>query len=198
MKPALLLIFLASSLLAAADQPDYQAWQKVREGMTVSEVTALLGPPSLSSDGSVQSDVLYYGVVVPRSEVFPQALTFSLWIADGRVLAKQDPFNGVFSNDGTPTTPILITPTQGQVFNHHPRLVDFRWYPSSGLYPMRYELQTELMAQGRWVPFLTREAEVPYLAGTGGGKQKLRWRVQAKNELGKSEWSEWRELEFSR
>ncbi|MDD3679767.1 MAG: hypothetical protein PHX72_02855, partial [Candidatus Shapirobacteria bacterium] len=54
---------------------------------------------------------------------------------------KEDPFQGRFSTNGIPTTPVLIYPHTNTVFTHYPRVVDFRWYPASGEYPVEYQLE---------------------------------------------------------
>ena len=36
-----------------------------------------------------------------------------------------------------------MTPDDGVKLRHYPRFLDFRWYPSSGEYPMSYTVEVE-------------------------------------------------------
>jgi hypothetical protein len=165
--------------------------------MTEAQVLDILGPPieqwGPNSDDPKEGYSKTYGIVVHSSEKVPKDLAFVLWFRNGKVFGKDDPFNGVFSTDGKPTIPVLIYPRNGQVFDHYPRIVDFRWYPSSGKYPMRYEVQAmgkEWSDQGQGTKNYTYRVAEPHYVRSLGGAGDWRWRVKAVNDLGESEWSE--------
>ncbi len=113
-----------------------QAWAAVRVGMTRDEVVSLLGPPHHERyrGGKPRPDAsLYsYGYLQLPYVHHPRTYSFMIGFDDeGCVNYKEDPFGGRFSIDGSPTVPKIITPLEQSVFNHYPRVVDLRWYPSS-------------------------------------------------------------------
>jgi hypothetical protein len=186
-------------------QPDYQKWSQVHEGMTQKDVDAILGKP-LSGDpdcaGGASEYVAVYGVLRFDAARFPGPYEFSIGYncKDHTVTWKDDPFGGKFSSDGKPTRPLLIYPVNGQEFGHYPRFVDFRWTPSSGVYPMRYEVQFNLdptVGVGPADAF-TYKTDDPLLVESWVGAQTGTWRVRAINRLGTSAWSEQRTFSFSR
>jgi hypothetical protein len=131
----------------------------------------------------------------------------------------EDPFGGDvsdfgFSNsrnlshDGRPTVPRLMTPYPNAKFTHEPFVLDFRWLPVCGEYPIEYELEVtagndiyrdEIGATKReWHvdPFIDR-SRMTHIARLAPGSNPCRWRARAKNRLGTSDWSEYREFQFS-
>jgi len=151
-------------------QPDYGKWSRVKEGMTEAEVLDLLGKPLerdteeeaiafmrkehnlteaqaeafIHTGGDRYGFVWLYGQIRYESPVIPYPYQFRLIFVQGRVVHKGDPFKGRLSPDGKPTTPIPILPSHGTLFKYSPRFVDMRWEPSSGEYPMEYEIEVSL------------------------------------------------------
>lgn len=193
-------------------QPDYAAWRKIKEGMTDLEVITLLGKPLNKIDPKWRNDpqlnyAYSFGFVVPTSLAFPQPLSFDIRFQRGLVTFIEDPFDGEFSADGKPTRPRLLGPVETATYNHYPRLIDFRWYPSSGQYPMHYEIEVRSLgnremfdnaADPRDDPGEIFTSDIPYFAHNASGMGRHRWRVRAINELGTSHWSEWRDFIFLR
>ena len=123
------------------------------------------------------------------------------------MFTKIDPFSGRFSVDGTPSQPELIIPADGQVFSHYPRVLDIRWHPVSGVYPVTYSVELG------WFPFPTldgapsetefhnelvaTELVGPYFVQTFVGASPGRVRVKAHNERGESQWSAYRHFRFT-
>lgn len=126
---------------------------------------------------------------------------------NGIVSSKTDPFEGRFSFDGRPLQPELIVPQEGQRFDHYPRILDIRWHPVAGEYPIIYDIRIE----GFPYPFLEgAPSEIRWRlsyeeSGIVGchhaaclpGKEFIRIQVRAKNALGQSEWSDYRLVEFT-
>lgn len=94
------------------------------------------------------------------------------------MIQKGDPFGGDYSRDGRPTKPRLMLPKNQAIFDHYPRFIDFRWYLSSGVYPITYDIE---VAHGQCevrpgselaqlvFPFpVTFHARVPYYLGGMG------------------------------
>jgi hypothetical protein len=205
-------MLLISSVLNAADTnlnyliPDLRAWNQVKAGLTVSELEKLLGEPTTrhGPDGAYKPGYIYrwtYGFVAKKSEVFPEDLTFFVNIEMGKVRSKEDPFGGALaSTNGLPSVPKLMSPADATVFNHYPRLVDFRWYASSGDYPMKYEIEIDtLYPSGEWSQDrATSEVSVPYRSYAHSGLNRGRWRVRGVNARGKSQWSDYLYFEFTK
>ncbi|MCX7411142.1 MAG: outer membrane protein assembly factor BamE [Planctomycetales bacterium] len=188
-------------------QPDYQKWAAVKVGMTRDEVVSLLGPPHNDKfrGGKPKRNDPYYSYGYLQMPMVPHPRTYSFLVGfdqDGVVFTKMDPFDGRFSQDGTPTTPVLITPINHSVFNHYPRIIDLRWYPSSGEYPMTYSISLAHCdrIESRWSPDHEIESElaIPFFMTEFGGAQQGRIRVKARNAFGESEWSEYRYFQFTR
>jgi hypothetical protein len=179
------------SLSQEISQPDYTAWNKVAKGMTEAEVFAILGAPQYKETRHTGGYIWHYGTVVHKSQVMPEPYEFRIWLVMGRVDGIDDPFDGHFSSDGSPSTPVLIHPQDGEEFSNFPRFVDLRWYPSSGEYPMRYEIEANCGVTEK----TTTE---PYASLIGCGMNTVSWRVRAVNAKGKSEWSESRKFECLR
>jgi hypothetical protein len=173
-------------------QPDYRAWQKIAKGMTEAEVFSILGPPEEKDMLHIIGGYIWhYGTVVPKSQVMPEPYEFRIRFLLGRVDFRDDPFGGHFSENGLPTTPRLIHPADGEVFTHYPRFVDLRWHPSSGQYPMHYEIDIDYAVS-------EKTTTDPYVSARVSGANTVTWRVRAVNAKGKSEWSEARSFKSER
>jgi hypothetical protein len=207
--------------VAATSQPDivqptYDRWQQIKVGMTETQVEALLGKPLERTDPdwwkreippTGPAHCIYsatYGRIRFTEPEFAHAsfeYVIEYCCADHTVNAIADPFDGRLSTDGKPVTPALIYPFNGQRFSHYPRLMDFRWTPSSGEYPIEYELQLLYQAEtDTWggPTTITRTSSVPHVVESWVGKNTGVWRVRAKNKLGTSAWSEERTFDFTR
>ena len=180
--------------------PDLQAWEKVDRGMTAEDLLRTLGKPiqgTLPGDPDYRTNIMYrwnYGYVVKKSVVFPIDLSFTVFVEKGLVTSKEGPFGDVpLSADGKPTVPKLMMPTNEAFLTHYPRLIDFRWYPSSGDYPMKYEIEVGVyFPSDKWKEDpLTAEVPIPYFSYEHSGSNAGRWRVRAVNAKGKSEWSKY-------
>jgi hypothetical protein len=195
-------------------QPDYAKWIKIKNGMTDVEVKALLGEPledSGKSDrvsGNLKSvRRLRYGRLRFDSPSLPEPFDFIVALLDDKVIGVRDPFGGAVPTNGRPQTPILVLPDDKAVFKYYPAVVDFRWYPTPGLYPVEYVVDIEYAV---WITHPLAEApgkgfekakprivSVPYLA-TLAPYAESRWRIKARNAVGESEWSDWRSFRYER
>ena len=172
----------------------------------MAELEKLLGKPTNQPgpEGDYKPSVVYnwnYGYVAKKSEVFPKDFAFVVGVRMGKVWSKEDPFGGVpVSSDGLPTVPKLMSPPDETVFDHYPRFVDFRWYASSGDYPMSYEIEVDtLRLSGEWLQGRgSSKVNVPYFSHSHAGANRGRWRVRAVNSKGKGEWSDYFYFDFKR
>ena len=191
-----------------AVQPDYAKWQSVQIGMSLDEVTEILGQPRKDEYLAANQPYLSYGYIQLPFVPHPRTYRFLVGFDDhGHVFTKQDPFNGRFSVDGLPTTPELIVPADMQVFSHFPRVVDIRWFPVSGKYPVTYTVELgsfpfpELDGAPRGVKWIDEVFESdlvsPYFVTSFGGACPGRIRVRARNDLGESNWSDSRRFRFT-
>ena len=190
-------------------QPDYAAWLSIQKGMTRAEVFRILGEPpreilDLHEQDIHKTPYVRFGYL--DLPLIPHRYTYDFVIGfDGndRVWLKADPFNGRFSLDGIPLEPLLITPLADSKFTHYPRLLDVRWFPCSGMYPMTYCVQV-----GHADPYapqpkeysaeiIATDLQAPFFVFSFVGSQPGRVRVKAKNALGESPWSEARAFDFS-
>ncbi len=188
-------------------QPDYSKWQAVQIGMARTEVIELLGPPHddlYRSSAKARHDdpYFYYGFL--QMPMLPHPRTYSFLIGfdnQGKVFTKGDPFNGKFSKDGTPTIPELIIPLNYSVFSHYPRILDIRWFPSSGVYPIEYSVRIELSSPDEPEEFWEMETEhdlpIPFYMTEFCSSSTGRFRVKAKNTVGESDWSDYRYFDFT-
>ena len=187
-------------------QPDYEKWAAIRIGMSRDDVVAQLGPPLADKylGGKSRLTDPYYSYGYLQMPLVPHPRTYGFLIGfddAGKVFTKIDPFNGRFSTDGSPTSPEIIIPADRAVFSHYPRILDCRWFPSSGLYPLKY-----IFELGAGQPFcpeqfhdevIESDLPIPFFMTTFGGAQPGRFRVKAKNRLGESDWSNYRYFRFT-
>lgn len=143
---------------------------------------------------------------------------FRVAFQDRKVFAFGDAFGGGrnrhdchvearLSRDGRPTAPRLLTPYDNAVFTHTPSIVDFRWLPSCGEYPLEYVVEftasdVEIDAASGTATHVwlddrpsRRSTKLPHIA-LNPSSERCRWRVRAKNRLGTSDWSKYREFQF--
>ena len=119
----------APSTVAKAIQPDYQKWEAVRAGMTRAQVTGLLGKPLTGREqrptAFFDANYLTYGFVSYPALPHKWEMCFVVGIdQDDRVRWKCDPFGGTpLSRSGKPSKPRMITPRNGDAFEHYPRLL---------------------------------------------------------------------------
>jgi hypothetical protein len=177
-------------------QPDYGAWRAIRPGMTENEVQRLIGTPLRVRGQTNDAYVADFGCVALACEAIPVDLTFSIWFRQGRVAIVEDPFNGQFSTDGTPTKPTTYAPEDGQKFRHYPRIFDLRWYPVSGDYPVSYEVEIAFQTPSGWSE-RSIGADLPHATFVFQGANQGRWRVRGKNKVGTGPWSEYSKFEFT-
>jgi hypothetical protein len=186
-------------------QPDYERWQAVALGMTRAQVVKLLGRP-LRNPYSLprpQKDAPYYFYGYLQLPMMPRVRTYQFYVGfdcNRRVFTKADPFGGIFSRDGKPSKPMIFTPPQGAVFGHYPWVLDMRWNPVSGKYPIWYEIETghAIEAEGPYSSqVIESELPFPYYVMEHCGPQAGRFRVRGHNKLGRGEWSNFRYFDFS-
>lgn len=196
-------------------QPDYAKWLQIKVGMTEKEVKQILGTP-LSEDRVPPEFIfdpqyvklLTYGRIRFNSPSLPGAFEFHVATKLGKVSETIDPFGGVFSTDGKPTTPSPVAPKDHTVFEYYPRFVDLRWTPSSGEYPIEYVIEVEAgqleqsadkeKSEYHYYFEERQNSNCPYQAISFVGKNPGRWRVKATNKKGESDWSEWSYFRFER
>ncbi len=189
-----------------AIQPNYNKWNKIKKGMSYSDVVKILGKPIEKPLGNPDIDSPYYGleaiygIVVKKSKVIPENLCFEILFLGGKVDKKVNPFNcPVLSKNGIPTVPKMIYPLNNTTFSedHFPQIVDFRFFPASGEYPMGYLLEVDSynIFFEKWNPILW-SSSIPYFAVSLNGGHIYRWRIKAVNKLGESHWSKYRYFNF--
>lgn len=182
-------------------QPDYESWAAVQIGMRREEVVALLGPP-LEDPYRADANCAYGHLQMP---MVPHRRTYVFLIGydeNEQVFSKIDPFMGKLSLDGTPSKPEIITPVSGTAFSHYPRVLDCRWYPSSGEYPITYTIEESCSSPLEPELFYNTvehpaEIPAPFYMFDFGGSQPGRIRVKARNRLGESEWSDYCYFDFT-
>lgn len=186
--------------------PDLNKWSQITNGMSETELIQLLGEPINRINPTTEYEPdhlypLYYGYTSKRSDIFALDLDLKVFIKMGKVAHVEDWFGGVeISRDGLPTIPKLLKPANNIILNHYPRVVDFRWYVASGVYPMRYEVNvdTYYYSSEQWSYANSfKSVKEPYYSYIHAGKNKGRWRVRAINEKGTSEWSEFQYFTFT-
>lgn len=188
--------------------PDPIAWVKVRPGMSEEDVLKLLGEPIKKEsprENTEENQIwLYrwcYGHLPIDVAHVPAHFEFELLLHRGKVCLTVQPFE---VNDPTvllgprPSLPRMIYPQEGQTFVHYPRIVDFRWQPSVGDYPISYEVEIQAVESAddssapmdvEWRQPLSTRVDIPYLSTELPGTTRYRWRVKARNRYGESEWT---------
>jgi len=187
-------------------QPDYARWAAIHTGMSRTQVIDILGPPLEESfhgrEEAATATPLLYGYL--STPMLPHEYTYSFSIyfdESGKVWSKVDPFNGRFSDDSLPVAPEIITPHEGATFFHFPRILDLRWYPSSGEYPISYAVElgyARVGSRSYYDQGLVRDLASPFFIAEFVGACLGRFRVRAANRFGCSRWSEYRCFEFTR
>jgi hypothetical protein len=148
--------------------------------------------PSARSKADPGDSWLYTGKVRFDSHAMPGEYQWVVFIHEGKVLDILDPFDGARSASGAPTVPHLLVPSEGWKGSGFPYMADLRWYMSDGLAPMSYDIEVDVDSRVAWTPNSRVTTNMPYAAIELKGKNRARWRVRARNELGTSEWSEYR------
>lgn len=118
----------------------------------------------------------------------------------GRVVRKMDSIGGgefseqdsiVFISEGNPTAPKIVNGiSEISVF---PRYLDIRWMPSSGAYPMHYEIEISVFSmkdRDRMIRKYVLESNNTWVGQILPGRNLYSIRVRAINHFGASEWSE--------
>ena len=188
------------STIARAVQPDYVKWNSLLAGMHRSEVEALLGLPiKLNSIGSRTNSV--YGYITYPSLPFKWSMAFCVvFDHSDHVQWKCDPFGGVFPTDGKPTKPVIVSPQNSSFHAHFPRILDVRWTPSAGMYPIIYDLELGSSPPGDLHHFRDQisiqEYGQPYALLEFPGSQPGRVRVRGRNALGEGPWSDFHVFRF--
>lgn len=112
------------------------------------------------------------------------------------------PFGGAkIIPSGIPTAPRLFVPEDNTVFNHFPRVIDLRWWSSSGTMPITFEVSIEVKyPSGEWgiEGDLQKSSDSLHVAMIFPGSNEGRWRVRGRNQEGAGEWSEFRKFKFTR
>ncbi|HEY8991559.1 MAG TPA: hypothetical protein VIM46_06255 [Luteolibacter sp.] len=190
--------------------PSFELWSKVSVGMTENEVYKLLGKPKSGSLWSshkrfpVAKNAQYnwsYGSLYPESSSHPFGSDFDVVFAQGRVVRLDDLFGGEpIKSAGLPAVPRLFVPQNNSVFRHYPRILDLRWWASSGSEPITYEVSVEVMdPSGEWhiEQDLQKRVGGLHVSMLFPGANTGRWRVRGWNKEGAGQWSEYRNFDFS-
>lgn len=220
-------------------QPDSAAWAAAtREGLTEAEVLQILGEPIEREHPPVRpehmsqeewdsvpaserqwyqdvilADTCYgwrYGRLDFRSPSVPITYDFVIYFRRGRVMMWSSPFDPPLSRSGVPTAPTPLLPMNQVVFDSRVDVLDFRWGPPAGLYPMTFTLEFvggydtniegedgELTPKREWFDPERLVSGVPHLAVPNPGFEHWRWRLKAHNTLGEGPWSTWQSFRVS-
>jgi hypothetical protein len=186
-------------------QPNPKNWQRIKKGMSIKEVIYLLGKPldDFLRGGKAKKTkdcYYYYGYLNLPYIPHPRAYSFLIYFDQkGLVSIKEDPFRGEISENGVPTKPILISPIGGTLFSHYPRIIDVRWQPPAGEYPMKFEVEIgHGVPDGRYFDEIReRDLKSVYYCFSFVGAQPGRLRVRARNSCGIGPWSDFVNFEFS-
>ena len=216
------LILAQNFLCASSDnkksfpEPDYDKWEQVKEGMTITEVEKLIGKPSESKESiqykgnvkigifiEVKALVTTYGNVHSKILSYsdrnsPGVFQYTIFYKDGKVDYKRSPFEREKAPEGRKiSTPKMMYPYNNAIFTHYPYIIDFRWFKASGKEPIQYKIQFDFYStsQKKW-EYFNGIADTTHYAAILGSYGKYRWRIQAMTKLEKSAWSEYQYFEF--
>ena len=173
-------------------------WQTLYVGMSADEVTSIIGHPSyIERYPKVPAKHMsrsVYCTEVPKTKGFPMPLQIAITFCDNdtAMVRKEEPYCGKISTNGVPTIPVLLHPAKDELMSSClSKTMDFRWTPSHGRSPIDYYIEISNCTFD--VSFVYPKVHVPYaclpLPLEHG---HFAWRVQARNNLGESAWSEWR------
>ena len=138
----------------------------------------------------------YYGWLLFSDTSVPHEFVFAIEFQNGEVVQISSPFDGPLSTDGKPTTPSPFAPAFRAKIGYFPRIVDFRWTPSSGQYPMEYQIEIDhQLDPSRYISMCRKTLSTVHLAYSYGSMGTGRWRVRAKNKIGESDWTDYRYFE---
>jgi hypothetical protein len=186
-----------------AGEIDTGKWGQVRPGMTQTDVLRIMGEPEHRNRG--RNNAWDYGEIVPEGPAFPTGLAFRVWFnRENVVTSLESPFGKQPPRRGLPEAPQIFLPQSNAKLAHYPRLLDIRWYPVTGSYPMSYEVQSEngiVQTNGTTSFFFsgdTFKTAVPHLSLQFSGGQPGRVRVRAINAEGAGPWSEYTVFIFAR
>jgi hypothetical protein len=184
-------------------QPDPKGWKLVRAGMTFSEVVEILGEPIddpfRPRPKQVANSYFSFGwlglLYIPNPRTYSFLVYFN---RESKVQFTLDPFEGTSSEDGIPLKPLILIPQEHQVFSHYPRILDVRWRPPAGNYPMKFEIELGHSVRGNFTDqVINNDLDSVYFCHSFGGATGGRVRVRAKNQQGTSDWSDFRNFEFT-
>jgi hypothetical protein len=185
--------------------PDLGAWQSLKEGMSRGEVIQLLGEPPIDPLRGGPSDWtkghLSYGWLDLPHVPHPRTYTFLLWFDQDEVFHIESPFGEAVSKDGIPSKPEIISPEDGAEFDHYPRIIDIRWSPAAGDYPMRYEVELGIgdeSGENFQDKIIESDLVGLFLCIGFPGAQAGRVRVRGANQRGTGQWSDYHHFECLR
>jgi hypothetical protein len=191
--------------------PSIASWMKILPGMSENDVLTILGSPfdreSSKTDLEPGHIFLYrwnYGELPIDAPNLQHQFRFDLYLFDGRVVEKHQPFDladMTVLDDPKPSVPVIIYPEDGRIFKHHPRVIDCRWQPSVGDYPLSYIIEISKHQQSFveengllrkdiiYRQINRTSVELPYYSTALPGKSGYSWRIKAVNHHGESEWT---------
>ena len=189
---------------ALAGDVDPAKWAQLHAGMAGSDVERILGKPDRREQPASNRTTLTYGEIAPKGQIFPDGLAYVVWLDEKNNVDSIDaPFGDAAPRAGIPSKPKIFLPLARSVFTHYPRLVDVRWYPVTGTYPIAYEVAYEVGyappgAKLTWHLDKTLKTDIPYLSLSHGGGQPGRVKIRAKNSAGSGPWSDYAVFSFTR
>lgn len=194
-------------------QPNHFRWGLVQLGMSQRTVIKLLGDPlgrdepseklkavaPLLGNTDVPATLVSrwtYGWLDFQAPSVPYIYYYKIEfdLKNDKVVGIADPFEDGITTHGRPSIPRLVSPQQTAVFAcDFPHLLDLRWQPPSGEYPMTFEVEVERT----WIGRSTHEVSIPHHTIAHRGMNPGSWRVRAKNHHGTSNWSEFRTFRYA-
>jgi hypothetical protein len=163
------------------ESPDIFRWSEIQLGMNSQQTRELLGSPD--TERSTEWFWSYYPFAF-RSTPVNTVFGYELWFnSEGVLEHMQSPFLAR-SMKGEPTSPTLITPLEGSLFTHYPRILDVRWWPCDGCQPLKYDLKLYIsdQADGPFVELnVFEDIDEPYFCLSFVGDQPGQVSVRSKN-----------------